>query len=486
MRRILAICFAAVITVTAAAQQTTIVKPKVSDAVLNNPGIGFTTFQRFNGDSLNQGVKWTEGMPIEYQNPNRLRDPGYPMTSIAYFRVYWRFLEPTKGDYKWEMVDRALETAHRRGQTLMVRIAPYGTGPAEDVPSWYRQESGETLDEKRPAANYASTTAKWMVNPENPLYAKYFGDFIRKFAQRYDGHPDLELVDISLLAAWGEGAGLELLTEATRRSLVDSYMDSFHRTLLVSQFADSRTVAYTLSRARNFGASNDAAAPLVGWRTDCMGDMGGFNNHFSHMSERYPENIIGLGLADAWKQAPVTVEACWVMQKWKNDGWSLREIMEQAIKWHVSSFNNKSSAVPEEWWPMVNEWLNHMGYRFALRRFEFNPAVDRTRRLSYRSWWENRGNAPVYRDYAVALRLTQGKKQIVLPLDANVRTWMPGDSLMDGSVFLPHDLADGEYELSIAMVDPVDRTPKIKLAIEGVADDGWFSLGTLKLQAEQK
>ncbi len=129
---------------------TTVVKPAVSDAVLNNPGIGFTTFQRFNGDSLNPGTAWTEGMPIEYQSPKTLRDPGYPATTIAYFRIYWRFLEPKQGQYDWSLIDKALATAHSRHQTLMLRVAPHGTRDTEDVPAWYRQQAGETLRADRP------------------------------------------------------------------------------------------------------------------------------------------------------------------------------------------------------------------------------------------------------------------------------------------------------------------------------------------------
>ena len=33
----------------------TVIKPKETDDVLINPGIGFMTFQRFNGDDLNEG-----------------------------------------------------------------------------------------------------------------------------------------------------------------------------------------------------------------------------------------------------------------------------------------------------------------------------------------------------------------------------------------------------------------------------------------------
>ena len=46
----------------------TVVRPVEIGDVLNNPGIGFNTFQRFNGDALNTGIGWTEGFPNEYQD----------------------------------------------------------------------------------------------------------------------------------------------------------------------------------------------------------------------------------------------------------------------------------------------------------------------------------------------------------------------------------------------------------------------------------
>src|SRR6478672_5657631 len=77
---------------------TLVVRPKEIDEVLNNPGTGFTTFQRFNGDTLttlNNNSGWTEGFPIVYQQPkNDLINKQYPQTTIAYWRVYWRYLEP--------------------------------------------------------------------------------------------------------------------------------------------------------------------------------------------------------------------------------------------------------------------------------------------------------------------------------------------------------------------------------------------------------
>ena len=73
-----------------------VVRPEEIDSVLVNPGIGFTTFQRFNGDTLstlNNNQNWTEGHTIVYQNFNGdLTNKGYPQTSIAYWRVYWILL----------------------------------------------------------------------------------------------------------------------------------------------------------------------------------------------------------------------------------------------------------------------------------------------------------------------------------------------------------------------------------------------------------
>jgi hypothetical protein len=473
------------------AQQTVVVvKPVEIHDVLVNPGIGFMTFQRFNGDALNGGAKWTEGFPIAYQpTPATLQNKDFPETSIAYFRVYWRFLEPEKGVYNWDMIDKALQTSHARHQTLMLRIAPHGTDEASDVPAWYRQETGEKFH-KIPGG-WDATTGKWLINPENPAYAKEFGDCIRALGSRYDGDPDLDLVDISILAAWGEGAGTNLLTDTTRHALVDSYTDSFHKTPLVLQPGDEKTVAYTVSKSYE-AKSDDSAAmqraaslgnepPRVGWRADCLGDMGMFSKTFNLMTDVYPEAIINLGLADAWKTAPVTMEACGVMQSWKDRGWELQYIIDQSIQWHMSSFNAKSSPVPPEWRAQVNEWLNRMGYRFVLRRFTYPATVDASRKLAFTSLWENKGDAPAYRRYPLALRLKSDKTSAVLTTTADVRTWMPGDNLYNNAVFVPRSLPDGDYALEMALVDAATREPKIKLAIAGAEPDGWYPMGTIKV-----
>lgn len=446
-----------------AAQETITVRPKEIDDVLVNPGMGFMTFQRFNGDRLNEGLKWTEGYPIVYQPfTGSLENQNHPMTSIAYFRVYWKFLEPQNGKYRWDLIDTALRTAHDRKQTLMLRIAPYGTEADNDVPDWYRAMLGDETA-KLPVA-------KWRTNPEDPRYAQHFGRLIRELGKRYDGNPDLESVDLAIVGAWGEGAGAEDLTDGTRRALVDSYLDSFDKTPLVMMLTDEKTNKYAVDRK------------AVGFRADCLGDMGGFSNYWSHMQDAYPEDIIHFGMQDAWKKAPVSFEVCWVMQHWLDKGWDVNYIIDQSLKWHISSFNAKSSAVPDAWRPAVDRWLKHMGYRFVLRKFTYPAAVPPQGKLAFTTWWENKGVAPCYKSFPLALRLKGQDRTQILPTDADIRTWLPGDVVYDNAVFIPAGMPPGDYDLSIAILDPVSNTPKIKLAIADMQPDGWYPLGKIRVQ----
>jgi hypothetical protein len=70
----------------------------------------------------------------------------------------------------------------------------------------------------------------------------------------------------------------------------------------------------------------------------------------------------------------------------------------------------------------------------------------------------------------------------VLLTDADVRGWLPGDSLYDDRVFVPADLPEGDYQLQVGLVDRDTRQPRVRLAIEGRADDGWYPMGRIVVE----
>ncbi len=284
-----------------------VVKPVEIFDILNNPGIGFMTFQRFNGDNLNKGSTWTEGLPPVYQDfDGDLINKNYPQTSIAYLRVYWKFMEPQAGQYNWFMIDKALRTAAERGQTLMLRIAPYGEDE-NDVPAWYRKIVGH---------GDKLLSEKWRIDPEDPRYVQYFGGMIKALGQRYDGHPDLESVDVSIVGFWGEGDGSHLLTDVTRLALINCYLDNFKKTPLTFQPVNGDApdpgilVKGTPIAASWPDGRNNGTGPQIrnlGYRMDCLGDMTNEiwpEQRWSHMTDIYPKDIIKSGMSEVWKKSP--------------------------------------------------------------------------------------------------------------------------------------------------------------------------------------
>ena len=497
MRRLLAFVFGLLACAGLQAQgdaSTVVVRPKEIFTVLNNPGIGFTTFQRFNGDALNplntnNGAGWTEGLPIVYQPfSGKLTNKDYPATRIAYFRVDWAFVEPKPGEYNWAMIDKALKTAAERGQTLMFRVAPFEEG-AQDVPAWFRALVGKEKTELSPG---------WRFDPEDPRYLQYFGALVRALGERYDGHPDLELVDIAILGLWGEGEGTHLLSDKTRVALIYAYLDAFKKTHLNFQPINGDApdpglaVRGTPIAAYWPDGSHNGVGPHmrhVGYRMDCIGDMTTElwpKQGWSHMLDIYPKEIARSGMAEAWKKAPISMEICWVFDTWlgrlKYDLKTVQAIFDQALKWHVSSFNAKSSPVPKVLQPLVDQWLLKMGYRLVLRKFEYPAVVTQQGKLPVLALMENVGVAPLYKDFKFAVRLKGAQRALVLPTSADPRQWLPGDNVHLQDLFIPHNLPAGSYAVEVAIVSPDSLQPRVLLAIEGADSEGWYTMGKVEVQ----
>ena len=112
-----------------------ILRPVEIHDVLVNPGIGITTFQRFNGQALNPLYTWSEEGPTEKLVDAPVK-PDFPRTSVSYCRWVWDVIEPKRGELHWEIIDLALREAREHGQTLAIRLMPYTD--KHPLPDWYR------------------------------------------------------------------------------------------------------------------------------------------------------------------------------------------------------------------------------------------------------------------------------------------------------------------------------------------------------------
>ncbi|MGD0222140.1 MAG: DUF4832 domain-containing protein [Terriglobia bacterium] len=447
-----------------AQKETTILRPKEIDEVLVNPGMGIETFQRFNGDAINPGIGWSEEGPVGKLAP-AAGAIDFPASSISYCRWFWETLEPEQGKVRWKILDDALRAAHAHHQALAIRLMPYDE--KHPLPEWYRNSGARRANR---ATDKDGET--WQPDFADPLYLKYWGAVVAEAGRRYDGHPDLDSVDISSVGYWGEGWSPYMPAFEVQAKLVNIWLEAFKQTPVLMNFDEEKALAY--------GTEHGA-----GWRLDCWGDMRTSSDdpYFpSEMLDIYPQQIVRAGIQNVWQRSPVSLEACWVPGYWKQQTWDLNYIFSQALRWHVSSVNIKSSAIPPEWKDDFDAFQRKMGYRFILRRMEFSPVVAAGTMQMIHMWWLNAGVAPVYRQYdlAVELRSTGSSTQIRLPVD--VRKWLPGDAVFDGAIYIPENLKPGSYRLRVALLDPRTGQPAIKLAIEGLQPDGWYDLAPIEVR----
>lgn len=79
--------------------------------------------------------------------------------------------------------------------------------------------------------------------------------------------------------------------------------------------------------------------------------------------------------------------------------------------------------------------------------------------LKFTSWWENRGVAPCYRPFRLALRLSSPQKDVILAAKADLRSWPPGDNLYDDAPAIPNDAVEGRHHLMLGIVDERTAEP---------------------------
>jgi hypothetical protein len=439
------------------------VRPKESHAYLPNPHRGTTTFQRFNGDPLYPGLMWDDSKgPITFATfDGNLKNPNYPDTTLSYCRWLWSVLEPKKGKYRWDIIDGTLDAARVRGQTVQMRIQPY---IGADLPAWFYDEAGGKIDPK-------ADPERKEPDHNHPAYLKHFGDVIRAFARRYDGHPGLESFDIAYGGACGECGGNT--TPATAKKLVDVYIKAFKKTQLVSMLG-------------TFGCAYASKFKKIGWRADCYGDLRAEGKGYipdgltwNHMFDAYPKEIDENGVADIWKTAPVTMETCWTVGYWESKGWDVDWILEQGLKYHTTVFMPKSSFIPDRWREKIDAWDRRLGYRFVLRQFNLPLESKPGAKIPFWFWVENIGVAPLYRPYVLALRFRQGRNAFISKIRTDIRTWLPGDSVLGDTVAFPKELKRGEVDVDIAIVDEKSLKPRVLLAIQERLEDGWHPLAKM-------
>lgn len=166
---------------------------------------------------------------------------------------------------------------------------------------------------------------------------------------------------------------------------------------------------------------------------------------------RLRRSIAKNNLARNWEKYPVYVYS----------GRDLTaEELDAACRWHAGA-----AEIPAV-----------LGARLTLRRMMFPRELTAGGPMPLRMWWQNLGNAPMYRDAEICLELYDGKKRypILLP-EGEFRPGM-GDSTVNTTARLPDVL--GVFDLRCALRC---RGNMLKLAMDAPEENGMYTVGQITL-----
>ena len=439
-------------------------RPVESAAYFPNPHKGHVTFQHFHGDPPTPSP-WSEQGPVEFGGDDFEPKDTYAgclPSTVAYCRWFWSYFEPERGRFNWDMVEGALKKAAARGQTLHVRLQAFGWVTQPQLPEWFMK---------------TAPTRKNPTGYTDPVYdsREYFDAWravLKSFADRFDGRPGLDTLDMAFIGPWGEGGGQEgLVTHRRIEEFVDAYVETFKHIHLLANGGYQYVCGVTRGTGWCIDSFGDVDTSGHGHVPDGLG--------WNHMHDSYPKRcLVG---ADAWKRAPVEFEWGQSIDFIREKGYPLDFIIRQGLKYHGSFFMPRNLATPEEFRAPLMEFAKSLGYRFVLRQVKWERRVRPADLFACEMWIENIGVAPLHHRYALALRLTQGARSAVVILPPDVTTWLPGDTWISEQVRLPGGFAEGEVMMEAAIIDPATGRPRVSFAVEGAGDDGWYALDTIEV-----
>ncbi|WP_460639820.1 DUF4832 domain-containing protein [Larkinella harenae] len=421
-------------------EKMVVVKPVETDAFLLNPGRGFTSTSTIYNEHLT----------------NRRHTP----CGISQQRFFWNALEPEEGKIRFDLIDSTIARAVRNGQQVNFRVMCQDVDMM--VPEW---------------ALKAGVKSPFY---DNPVFIEKQVNLIKALGQRYDGHPDVCFVDIGSVGQWGEWhtdpdaadpKKIVFPSDSAARIIIDAYLGSFTKTPLAALIA--------FKQKYGFGY---AVSKKTGWRADCWGDMDSLG--WNHMKGVYPPALQAANAFENWQHGPVALETCWTMEEWHKRGWNIDYILAKALEWHATGVNNGNEAIPEEWYPKVKEFEKKLGYRFVLEEMKYSALVGKGATITCEMIWQNRGVAPIYKSYDLAVQLVaknDSNKRYRIRTDADVKKWLPGRSAYRTSLPLPDAIAPGDYELQVGLLAPSTGKPAIQLAIAGKTGEGWYKVGDISI-----
>ncbi|MEE1067927.1 MAG: hypothetical protein UH678_05480, partial [Fibrobacteraceae bacterium] len=234
-------------TVPVSPSDSSIVQTEVSDTTkisyslkpfsgpLSNPHKGFT---------VPTGGAWTFVPEFEYGPYGSLNNKAWDLVSYGSGYQQWNKLNPAKGVYDWSELEKLLNALAEHNMTYALRVLPYTPSfiksdfPPEEEYDWtppFVYEMGaKKMQINLRGTDFRAYAPIW----DDTIYIRAAKEFAKALAEKYDGDPRIEYIDVRTFGEWGEWhtshiLGSEMPADSVLFDMLDYYASVFKKTQLV-------------------------------------------------------------------------------------------------------------------------------------------------------------------------------------------------------------------------------------------------------------
>ncbi|MBR6834257.1 MAG: DUF4832 domain-containing protein [Fibrobacter sp.] len=221
------------------------------DGPLSNPHKGFT---------VPTGGAWTFVPEFEYGPYGSLNNRAWDLVSYGSGYQQWNKLNPAKGVYDWTELEKLLNALAEHNMTYALRVLPYTPSfiksdfpPQEDydwTPPFVYEMGAKKIQIDLRGTEYHAYAPVW----DDSIYIWAAKEFAKALAEKYDGDPRIEYIDVRTFGEWGEWHTSHILgsvmpADSVLKDMLDYYASVFKKTQLVlpsNGFGDVYTHALDL------------------------------------------------------------------------------------------------------------------------------------------------------------------------------------------------------------------------------------------------
>ncbi len=440
------------------------VNPVDNRRALVNPSMGWT-FHYYSNIPENYGSR--------LEASDLLAD--FPGLSTIYLRLPWAYLEPEEGVYSWSVVDAPAQRWIDQGLRVAFRFTCSESWMRYGTPQWVEKAGAKGFNFTF-GIGATPEGVFWEPDYNDPVFLEKHEAFLRAAAQRYDGSPHVDFIDVGSFGVWGEGhtfASTQIkYSSSTIMRHVDLYQRCFKKTLLAANddfdFQGREGIDYALAAGMTLRDDSILVQPP-------------------------PNQYFHADLAQSvWPKYPVILENEHYGSSRDRGAWGDGSWLMRAIEEYHASYGSI------HWWPrefleqqrdLIDRINLRLGYRLQLRQAEWPEKISLSEPLPIRTRWANAGVAPCYPGAFPTITLKDEKEGIVAVFanpSFNARSLEVGppeaapEAQADWQGHWAINMKPGVYQLFISMGE-LDGTPVVALPLDGGDGHRRYRLGSVQV-----